>query len=32
MVYPGINTEWIQINNWESYLKEQLKKNNQNIE
>ena len=32
MVYPGINTEWIQINNWESYLKEQLKKNNQYIE
>jgi hypothetical protein len=23
MVYPGVNTEWIQINNWEAYLKEQ---------
>lgn len=22
MVYPGINTEWIQINNWEAYMKE----------
>ena len=21
MVYPGINTEWIQIYNWESYIK-----------
>jgi len=25
MVYPGINTEWIQIDNWEVYLKEQAK-------
>ena len=25
MVYPGINTEWIQINNWEAYLKEQAR-------
>lgn len=25
MVYPGINTEWIQINNWQSYLNEKLK-------
>lgn len=23
MVYPGVNTEWIQINNWEAYIKEQ---------
>jgi len=22
MTYPGINIDWIQINNWESYLKE----------
>lgn len=22
MIYPGINIDWIQINNWESYLKE----------
>lgn len=25
MVYPGINDEWIQINNWKAYLKEQEK-------
>lgn len=25
MVYPGINKEWVQINNWEAYLKEQKK-------
>ena len=23
MIYPGINKEWIQINNWESFLKQQ---------
>ena len=23
MVYPGVNKEWIQINNWEAYMKEQ---------
>ena len=22
VVYPGVNTEWIQINNWEAYIKE----------
>ena len=25
MVYPGVNKEWIQINNWEAYMKEQLR-------
>lgn len=25
MVYPGINREWIQVNNWESYIKQQEK-------
>jgi hypothetical protein len=25
MVYPGVNTEWIQINNWVAYIKEQSK-------
>ena len=26
MTYPGINTEWIQINNWEAYVKENERK------
>ena len=26
MTYPGITSDWIQINNWESYMKEQEKR------
>ena len=30
MVYPGITKEWIHVNNWETYLKEEQKKKKNN--
>ena len=27
MTYPGINNEWIEIHNWETYIKEQKRRN-----
>ena len=32
MIYPGINHEWIHINNWESYFKELEKLNRTHLE
>ena len=28
-VYPGINKEWTQINNWERYIKQEKEKQKQ---
>ena len=32
MTYPGINVEWIQIENWETYMKDLEKRNELHLE